>query len=788
MNLKHTFVRVFSDKGLLLTLFLSLLLMSVFYGKLLLHPCTTYFGSAGDGMQIYYETLFHIKYDASYWTQNSINYPYGESIFFTGAMPFLNNFVKIFGPSAAPLGVGLINLMMIFSPVIGAVFIYAIFRHLRMPWYYSGFCAVLIAYLSPQLLRMYGHYSLQWVFLIPALFYLLLRFYDQPSVLKSFSIAFLVFLGASTHLYFLAFFAAIGGVYWAVLFLTRDRGFGRITFVLKHAGIQFVLPVVILQLLVMLSDHVPDRTAAPWGFLVYHSNSTAVFFPSGKPYESLFHLFSKPEPYEMEGYAYIGLAAIVGLITISIIQLVRLLRGRVKLVLAVTDHKVLNIFFWTSVFLLWFSFGHPFVDGHGDWLPYLGPVRQFRSVGRFAWIFFYIINIIAAYRLYKVVQQRKIISHVIMLLVVAVLFIDVYTLNKGVQNGLNNHMAVLEDEKNTLPENAWLVNFNPSTYQAILPLPYFHTGSENLCRVVADNRIIQCSYIVSLKTGLPLMGVTSARISLGQTAKLVPLVLDPVKPIPVLTDIKDTRPFLLVVREETLDEFEKKILSLAKPVGYSTEYKLYSLDPALMRTLPAQRYAQVKDDYMSKQLSPGSLCALAFLIDQKNRPADTSKRRDSCADFVYRSYNAEKNKISYRGSGAYQGKISELNVLVDSSFAVAGNYTCSFWFNHIDGDIYPRTTVEVFVHDATDKAKPFYAVYNVLTSVKAIDGHWGLIEFPFSVPVENSVVEIKMWNSEMKKTDLFELDEFMIRTSGVDYYEIKGDTIIRNTRVYFPQR
>jgi hypothetical protein len=532
-----------------------------------------------------------------------------------------------------------------------------------------------------------------------------------------------------------------------------------------------VLPVVILQLLVMLSDHVGDRTIAPWGFLVYHSNLTGVFFPAGKPYEDIFLSFSKPEFPEQEGLAYIGLAAITGLITIIVIQVVRLLRGRFKLLLAVTDHKVLNIFFWTSVFLLWFSFGHPFVDGHGDWLPYLGPVRQFRSVGRFAWIFFYIINIIAAYRLYKIVQQRKVISHVIMFIVAGFLFVDAYSLNRSLSPLFDNHIAALDDETNTLPENEWLRSFKSSDYQAILPLPYFHIGSENLCRVTPDPQIIQYSYIVSLKTGLPLMGVASARVSLGQTAKMVPLVLDPVKPIPVMQDIKDTRPFLLVVRDATLDEFERKILSLAKPVGSSSEYKLYSLDPALLKTLPAQRYAEVKNNYATAN----------------HFPAGIFTSNDSSATYVYRSYDGMKNVAAYRGGGALQGKIADVTTLVDSSFATPGSFTCSFWFNHIDGDIYPRTTIEVFAHDTADKEKPFYAVYNVLTSVKAIDGHWGLIEFPFDVPVSGCSVQIKFWNSEMKKSDLFELDEFMIRRAGTDLYLIKGDTIIRNTRTYFPQ-
>ncbi len=772
MNFKHTFIRIFSDKGLLLTLFLSLLLMSVFYGKLLLHPCSTYFGSTGDGMQIYYETLFHIKFDTAYWTQNSINYPYGESIFFTGAMPFLNNIVKIFGPSAAPLGVGLINLMMIFSPVLGAIFIYATFRQLRMPWLYGGCCAALIAYLSPQILRMSGHYSLQWVFLIPALFYLLLRFYDQPSVLKSFAIAFLVFLGASTHLYFLAFFLAIGGAFWAILFLTRDRGFGRITFVLKHAGIQFFLPAVLLQSLVMMADHAADRTIAPWGFMVYHSNKTGVFYPFGKIYEDLFATFALPEVLEMEGLAYIGLAAIIGLITIAIVQLIRLIRGRVKLVLAVTDHKVLNIFFWTSLVMLWFSFGNPFVPSHEEWLPYLGPVRQFRAVGRFTWIFFYIVNIIAVYRLYKIIHQRKVFSTVVMVLVCSLLFIDMYSLNNGTQNNYNNRIPVLEDENNVLPENSWLQKFNPLVYQAILPLPYFHIGSENLCRLTKDPAIVQQSYIVSLKTGLPLMGVSSARVSLGQTAKLVPLVLDPVNPIPVLNDIKENRPFLIIVRTETLDEFELKILSLASPVATSTEYKVFSIAPSVLRKLSAMRYSEVRENYESAPHFPAGI----FISN------------DSAPDFIYRSFDNIKTNNAYNGSGAYQAKSFDYNRVLDTIIAVPGNYMCSFWFNKIDGDIYPRTTIEAFAQDTTGNESHFYYFTNVLSEVKAIDKHWGLIEFRIEVRVPDARLQITLRNPELKKGAVFELDELMIRPAGTDLYLFRGDTIIRNTRVYIPRK
>lgn len=768
-NLLHTLRRIFSDKGLLLTLALSLVILAIFYGKLLLHPCTTYFSAGGDGLQIYYETLYHTKFDPEFWRQQSINYPYGESIFFTGAMPFVNNLVKIFGPSAAPLGVGLINLLMLFSPVIGALVLYAIFRHLRLPWLYGALAATFIAFLSPQLGRFSGHYSLSWVFLIPAMIYLLLRFYDYPSLTKSLLISFLVFLGATTHLYFLAFFAALGGIYWAMLFLTRDRGFGRFLFVLKHAGIQFVLPVVLIQVLVMWSDTVPDRTVAPWGYLVYHSSNSGVFFPFGKPYADLVQKFITPAEVELEGVAYVGLAAITGLVAIALVQLYRLVRGRFRLLLSVTDHKVLNIFFWTSLFLLWVSYAEPFAGGNEEWLVHAGPLRQFRAIGRFTWVFFYVMNIIAVYRLYKIALRKNFLRYAIMVIIPALLFLDMYYNVRGQQDIYNNRIADLEDETNTLPQNAWLKNFKPSDYQAILPLPFFHIGSENVSRIPGDQEIIRATYIVSLKTGLPTMAATSGRTSISQSLKLVSLVLDPLRPVPVLAELPDKRPLLLVVRPETLDENERRILDLANPVGTSEAYQLYSILPATLDSLARGQYETVK----------------AAFAGRAKFPAGKFLATDSAASVFYNSFDAGTGK-AFRGKGSYSGSIRAFSRLYDSTLAVPGEYVASFWINNIDKDVYPRLVIEVFVTDPAGKAQAYYFQSNAIRELRAVDGSWGLVEFPLTVPAENSHAQITVWNSDMRESDQLQADELLIRPENTDLYEVSGDTIIRNTRKYFP--
>lgn len=756
---------------MLLTLVLSLTILFIFYGKLLIHPCHTYFGAKGDGMQIYYETLYHIKFDSEYWRQSSINYPYGESIFFTGAMPFVNNLVKMFGPSAAPFGIGLINLLMLFSPIIGALFIYAIFRHLRVVWHYGAVCASAIAFLSPQIVRFSYHYSLAWVFLIPAFLYLLLRFYDFPSLKKSFLISFIVFLAATTHLYFLAFFLALGGVFWATLFVTRDRGFGRFGFVLKHTGIQFLLPVAILESLIMFSNNVSDRTSAPWGYLVFHSNFSGVFFPFHRPYEKYFEMVWKHSNVELEGISYVGLAAIIGLIVIFGIQCYRLIRLRFRLIFSVTDHKVLNIFFWTSLVLMLISFAKPFLNGHEEWLLYTGPLQQFRAIGRFAWIFFYVINVIIVYRLYKISQHNKFALLATLFLIPGMMLFDMYYNIHGHQDELNNRIPELDDVTNQLPQDKWLNGFHSETYQAILPLPFFHFGSENLFRVPSDMKIINCSYLVSLKTGLPMMGVTSSRVSIGQTVKMIPIVLDPILPIPVLNDLPDNRPLLLVVREDSLDENEKRIVVHSRFIASSDQYKIYSILPSELKSFVKQEYENVKYSF----------------ANGKKYPSGNYFVSDSNAVFITRSYENGKGP-AYRGQAGMIGGMRDYNVLIDTIVTAPGEYLANFWVNNATKDIYPRTAIECFVTDPSGKAKPFYSFVDKLTTVKAIDGTWALVEFPVTVPCENAKIKVTCWNSYMKREVQFEADDFLLRPAHTDIFQVKDDIIIKNNRTYQPQK
>ncbi len=113
------------------------------------------------------------------------------------------------------------------------------------------------------------------------------------------------------------------------------------------------------------------------------------------------------------------------------------------------------------------------------------------------------------------------------------LFVDTYTFMDGHQDIINTSIKELDDKGNNLPEDNWLNKINPNQYQAIIPLPYFHVGSENLW-LEPNSDILKNTFIVSLKTGLPTTGVAMSRTSLSQTFNQISLLLEPYRKLEIL--------------------------------------------------------------------------------------------------------------------------------------------------------------------------------------------------------------------------------------------------------------
>jgi hypothetical protein len=779
--LKSRLKNILTDRGLVLTILLTVFCMFFFLGKLLVHPNEIYFKASDDGIQAYYGALYHVKYDAAYWQFQGMNYPYGEQVFFTGCQPLIANAIKLISTvvDISNYTVGIINMIMLLSIALCPIFLYLIFKHLKLPPIFAAVAAVAITFLSPQFIRMGGHYSLTYQFAIPLFLLLLLKFYESPSIKKSVVISVLMFFMAGTQFYFFGFFAIISFAYWLFLFFQTNSLFTesyleKIKFCAKHIFIQLILPFLLVQCLMLLGDSAQDRTQQPWGYLNYFTNLAGVFFPLDKPpYTDFLLKFIKPEyPPSMEGYSYVGLVATLSFVLLILISVKQLLFLKFKKVFVPTSNSVLNVFFWASIIALLLAFAYPFrIQGHERWLSYAGPLKQLRAIGRFAWLFYYVINIIAFYKISQWVEDKKpVFKNVILFIALLIVSVDAYYTANDKQNLFNNKIAKLDDAKNSSPKNKWLTEINTNDYQAIIGLPDFHIGSENIW-ITSASEMMGDVFITSLQTGLPTTMVFLSRTSLGQTYKNIQMIKEPYRKLEIIKDFKNNKPFLVLAREAELNENEKNLLSKCKKIKSTPSFNVYELQVAALKSISDNLYTETVSQ-MNKQKT--------FLIDG-------FEYTDSVKTFIHQGFDEQLNQNSFVGTGCYEGKLKDYNFVFNDTlpnFKNEQEYTVSFWLDNYTEDMYPRTTCLMKGLDSAGSYNTFE--FPMWYGMKIIDGNRALIENKIKLRNKKDHLAITIWHYDIADNKkMFRLDELFIRPSKDTIYKVtEGQSIMCNNRIY----
>jgi hypothetical protein len=747
-------------KGIVSTLLFSLIILFFFFSPILKNPNAYYFSIGDDGLQTYFQVLYHTKYDSSLLRQQSINYPYGESIFFTGCMPAITNTIVILKPiiDLSDYMVGIINLLMLLSIPASALFIFLLFDQLKIQWLYGALCATGIAFLSPQIDRLGGHLALTFQFALPAYLYLLYRFYKNPTFKKSLVIGIFIFLLASQHLYFWGFTGLTGAVFFFILFVKRDLiGIGKIKLLL-HAFIQIILPYLTLQLILFCSDSVSDRTKFPWGFLIFKSNSSSIFYPSGKWYEEFFHLVISPLNYEWEGRAYVGLVTLI-ILSALILLLIKNLIIKKKIIF--TGNPFWDILFIASLVALIFSAGFPFIYFE-DLLKYSGPIKQLRGVGRFSWMFFYVVNIISFYLLFHWTKNIQLPLRLIIYgLSIALIFSDAYPNVDIIKSMITQKIPELEDRENVLPQNQWIKNINPDDYQAILPLPYFHVGSENI-DMGSKAKISSYSFITSLKTGLPLYAVSASRTSLSQTYKNIALVIDN-STLPELPPLLPNKPFLVICIKDELNEEELLIYNKSTFLYKSEKYEVRKFYSEALKEIYAERKAKILSEYNSAGPTP----------------ADSLQ-------YILMTFDNFPNKKTFRGSGALEFRPDKEQTVYNSTLPFSDtsrSFCVSFWMYNYKKDVYPRTILEVSQMESNGH-EYYLSSTNPMHGLKQFNGDWVLTEFNFTLGKRSDIVRIFLYNRDLKPDDTIIIDNLMIKPARLNVYSSDSLYISKNNRYY----
>jgi hypothetical protein len=576
-----------------------------FFGDIIMHPNEFLFGADGDGLKNYYSVAYQVIHGDGLWF-NGMLYPYGDHIIFADGQPLLTKVLSWFVDGNASNGgsvIGIMNLLMIFSLVLCAWCMHRLLIwNMVGPWFSVPF-ALCIAFLSPQVARFSGHYALGYTFFVPLSWLLIAAFtrYKLPWI-TALAASLIVLAFGFLHPYYLFIFVIFLG---AVLFW--DVALNRFQFKQVQALLPrlftLVVPLVVFMVYQKLVDPYTDRPSNPAGVYSHMATFQSIFTPTSDPFRHIFHsyFFRLFIPTSWEGSAYIGMVSVF-IFFASVVPFVkRVLRRGWRAITRPMLAGPLRQAFVPGVITLLFAMGLFHKLGLYWLADYILPIKQFRSLGRVAWIFYYVIGIWTVFQIYVFYRLIRIngkgkYTYIHSMLVVAILFfwtLDAIVNIKYVKEGIQHRIALNSFSNKVVSEweNAGVII---KDHQAILPIPIALIGSEKI-GLEKGKRSSEHTLAASFSTGLPIIGGAMSRTSLEVTEKTAQLVADSLLPRPILDDMQDGLKLLLLKTNEETNLEEERLIGLADKVFENEQYSLYSVSVDEIILMYAEIHASAID-------------------------------------------------------------------------------------------------------------------------------------------------------------------------------------------------
>jgi hypothetical protein len=502
--------------GYLLSIAGSLGLLYVLLDRRLFYLGSQMLAGGGDSLKNAFTPAYLYKWDEGVW-HTAMNYPYGDFAVYTDAqvgLVMILRLLRAIGIDSEQHALLIIQGLPVLSFVIGAVLLYKLSRHFQMPVWWSVLVSLSCIAFSPHIYRHVGHFGLAYAFVIPAYWLYLLqcvkwRWWQTIAVGAS-----MLLLSAYLHPYWILILTVFTMSYVLVdFFFTKT-----IKWLPLLVSIGSIGSVLLLNTLL---DPVGDRPAHPYGLLSFNTQVRSLFSPHGFIHDLVTPLLSSRVP-NFEGYAYIGpllYALMVGFILFLILQ-----RKRWHSLQHLGIPLELRISFVASLLVLLFAAGIHVEIGNGIILEWISPLQQFRSLGRFAWVFCNVGAIWAGVVTYRLVQMlpwqwlRVAFFAATLTLVVAESYQWLAHRNQQIDKWAVSSNWL--ESQTTLSDLLTASNRQPQDYQAIITLPPAIEGSEKVGkepRYHVKRHVLPFVY----QTGIPTTMSCMSRTSLSQTLNLL---------------------------------------------------------------------------------------------------------------------------------------------------------------------------------------------------------------------------------------------------------------------------
>jgi hypothetical protein len=724
-----------------------------------------------DGYKAYETVLYHIRYDSTYSHYSGMNYPFGEHVVPADCQPVLSNTVKLLKPlfpSIDDYTMPMVHYSMILSFFLCGIFVYLIFSKWDVAPWYAVPAAVGITFLNPQTERMAGHFGLGHLAAVPMTLYLLLVWEEKPTLRTNLALAATVFVFSMLHFYFFAMLAFLIFFYLFFSYLLKPS---RVKLIQSATAftIQVLLPFVFFYIWMNYLDPVNDRSVSPEGFFDYKAYWEGLLLSEAQPWYSwIDQHISHIRRLNIENKSYLGLVAVVYALVVIARWLGAYFRKPAIQLNATYSHTT-NAAFYAAFVILLFSLGLPFIiRGLEPLLAYTGPIRQFRSVGRFAWVFYYVINILAFTALFHLLKDKRTWTWIV----------GVCGLGFMLYEARNQTLSTKFDLwtiKECQPGHTFndITGLTYSDYQTTLPIPYCNIGSE-IPGFNQQGQVLQKVLLLSTQTSLPTAGAMLTRTSLSQTLKQLQLISEPYRIPAIFEDYPNDKPILMVWDERYAPPAATRyrhLLDGAKLVYRKDD----ELEPYGFYNLPLDSYhkrIEQRRDSIRNILQNDTL--LHAIGPFRTTAPDTN--------FWYDAMDTETADKHYLGSGGKKLDLADKAFLFTGPMPSGVNrQVVSFWV-YMNKDFIPRTELEI-VEYGPDPVAP-RMVRKVGDIIAAIDNNgWALVELPYQPNGPRNGVSISLKNYATSSGVLY-VDELLIRPVDTNLYREDAEHLWWNNRVF----
>ncbi len=739
--------------ALIVVLGAGLLILIAIFGKVIVNPNSYLFSTSGDAVKSYYNFSYYLKYDEGI-VHNGINYPYGDHLQYINSHPLYAQMIKGLDRiyPLADKGVGILNLSMIFSLLFAIPFIYLILRKFSLPPWYAAVVSLFILFLSPQVDRLGGHFEMVYAFFIPLFWYLLIRWHEASKKLWWTVLLLLTALvGGFTSAYYAAFLAIFPMAIFLVQLWNHRKNLKGYMAEGLHLLLIAILPLLIVRGFVGMTDWVDDRPDNPWGFFIFHSNLFSIFLPPGSKLQELTRGIIDMS-YKWEGRAYVGLPAT--LLTLSFLLTLVLQLARRKRPLAKTyfPNKKLNLYLAASVIVLIFSMCIPFKWGLGFLTEILPPLKQFRCLGRFSWIFYYVSTVFTAtylYYLYRIARKKGYGIPALALLIIILSFwgveaaFRIHTSTKRIFNK-NDILSTSGGDIQTLLGEA---GKNADEFQGIFFLPFANTSGDKLFfekGLGAFSEAMRCSD----QTGIPIIQSFSPRLSFTHAMSSIQLLADSCIYKQRVNDM-NAKDILLIITPQELNSQESDLLKRAEVFRTGSKFSL--------ATLPVQAFNQGWDSWIAM--------------------ADTLEDNLDLNQVIYQDFEDISSERSFTGKGSIYLKKGSMELFSEKLYERFSDsmLELSFWL-YVDHRTDNMPTPELWQWDKDNKLINKEKINS--REVHNVDGMWVRISKEF-VPEPGIKYQLTIKGKYITVDDLLvkpKASRVMIRPEN-------GDHLLDNFRI-----